>query len=84
VNTATFNYISGFFVLANAISIGIQTDMMAKDVATYVPRDFEILEKLLCVFFTTELGLRIYVYGSMYFRTADWMCNVFDATLVFL
>jgi len=84
VSSVTFNYISGFVVLANAISIGMQTDMMAKNVTTHVPEKFEILESIFCAVFTTELMLRIYVYGSMYFRRADRMWNVFDATLVLL
>lgn len=84
VSSATFNYISGFFVVANAVSIGLQTDMMAKEVTTTVPDEFEILEKIFCAVFTTELVLRIVVNGSMYFRRADWMWNVLDAILVLL
>eukprot|EP00443_Scrippsiella_acuminata_P101835 CAMPEP_0115603630 /NCGR_PEP_ID=MMETSP0272-20121206/16523_1 /TAXON_ID=71861 /ORGANISM="Scrippsiella trochoidea, Strain CCMP3099" /LENGTH=487 /DNA_ID=CAMNT_0003039151 /DNA_START=174 /DNA_END=1634 /DNA_ORIENTATION=+ len=78
-----FDYVSGLLVFANAITLGVQTDFMARHVdLDVVPLFFRILELFFCAVFTGEILLRIYVYRGYFFQMADWRWNLFDIVIV--
>ncbi|CAK0858933.1 unnamed protein product, partial [Prorocentrum cordatum] len=77
-------YISGLLIMANALSIGVQADYMAREGTNKVPVAMRAVELFFCVAFTAELILRAMVDGRQFFSCASskWMWNSFDTILV--
>lgn len=87
VTSPAFDQISGVLILANTITIGIQTEYMAQNLSEHIPLWLEALDKLLAVCFLIELMVRIRVFRGSFFCNSDgrpqaW--NLFDFTLVLL
>lgn len=84
IQTSVFDNMVGIVILMNAASIGVQTDYNAKNLTDDVPLGFFIMEQFFCVWFTSELALRLYVYRCSFFRpfAEGWVWNYFDSFVV--
>lgn len=82
VKSLTFDCVSAALIILNAISIGWQTDYMARNVLSEAPQEFQIVEIIFCMAFALELLLRLCVYRLRFFTTDGWKWNVFDCALV--
>jgi hypothetical protein len=84
VRSVMFDYISGALIMANALSIGVQADFMARESTDKVPLVMRVIELFFCVAFTAELILRATVDGSKFLSctSSKWKWNFFDTLLV--
>jgi len=82
VNSPAFDGIFGFLVLCHAISIGCQTDYIARNATDHIPSAFRIIDILFCITFMLELLLRICGHGRDFVIGKDWCWNFFDFTMV--
>lgn len=72
-------------IFANGIVIGVQTDLMARELSQSVPVIFTTCEGIFCAIFTTELAIRLANQRLSFFRDSEvWRWNVFDMILVAL
>eukprot|EP00929_Paragymnodinium_shiwhaense_P037460 TRINITY_DN19957_c0_g2_i1.p1 TRINITY_DN19957_c0_g2~~TRINITY_DN19957_c0_g2_i1.p1 ORF type:complete len:834 (+),score=224.93 TRINITY_DN19957_c0_g2_i1:319-2820(+) len=77
-----FDLTAGVLVLLNSLSIGFQVDIMARRGSDAVPAMYRAMEVIFCVIFSTELMLRLFVYGGAFFYMPGWQFNVFDMVVV--
>lgn len=77
-------YLSLTAILLNAVSIGIETDIMSRNLLTEAPAEFIIFGWGFCIFFTLEMVLKISAKPSRFFNGIGWQMNIFDLTLVAL
>jgi len=77
-----FDYLVCFLIMLNALSIGILTDYVAKNLATSIPTVFRVFETGFCLLFAVELVLRIYVYRCYFFVMPSRGWNFFDLAVV--
>lgn len=77
-----FSYLSTALIVINVLSIGVETDYMAEQWVDRPPLAFKIVERVFCIVFVLELGLRIYASGRNFFSMAGWKWNVMDCVLV--
>eukprot|EP00421_Protoceratium_reticulatum_P012495 CAMPEP_0168403028 /NCGR_PEP_ID=MMETSP0228-20121227/23919_1 /TAXON_ID=133427 /ORGANISM="Protoceratium reticulatum, Strain CCCM 535 (=CCMP 1889)" /LENGTH=344 /DNA_ID=CAMNT_0008416621 /DNA_START=181 /DNA_END=1211 /DNA_ORIENTATION=+ len=66
----------------NAVSIGVQTDLMARHLEHRVPPELRAVEAAFAAVFALELFIRIYVYRCRFFTGTGWQWNVFDTAVV--
>jgi len=64
------------------VTIGLQTDHMAREVTIVIPRTYVIFDKIFCFMFAIELLCRMLAYGRNFFKEAGLMWGVFDCTVV--
>jgi len=69
-------------ILLNALTLGAQTDYMAKNGSQEAPTAFARVETCMCAIFVLELVLRLIVFGRRFFVRAGWQWNVFDCLVV--
>mmetsp|Transcript_117842 Transcript_117842/g.334107 ORF Transcript_117842/g.334107 Transcript_117842/m.334107 type:complete len:640 (-) Transcript_117842:58-1977(-) len=80
-----FEYVTSFLVIVNAITIGIQTDIEARDYKSgSTPQHFLIIEYMFVCIFTFELALRLYVYRCDFWLMKGNHYNIMDFVLVSL
>lgn len=84
VQSPVFDYGSGALVILNAVTIGVQTDYMARYNCESTPPFFRFVEFVFCMVFSAEILLRIGVYKLKFFWMSGWRWNLFDALLVAL
>jgi len=84
VESFAFHSFVGWIILANAITIGWQTDYMAINWTVKVPAFFIVTELIFTVLFSFELILRVAAHGKSFFIGPDWQWNLFDAGLIML
>jgi hypothetical protein len=86
VQSASFDYLSAFFVIINAATIGMQTDHMAQGLLEKPDTAYRVAEFMFCFVFTLELALRITAYGRRFFSISnpDIKWNIFDFILVMM
>jgi len=77
-------YLSLTAILLNAVSIGIETDIMSRNLLTEAPTEFIIFGWGFCIFFTLEMVLKISAKPSRFFNGVGWQMNIFDLSLVAL
>lgn len=82
VDWTVFDYCVSTLVILNAASIGIQTNYMVAHLAEETPYVFRVIDTSFCVLWTTELVLRLSVYGNSFFTMAGCRWNIFDAAVV--
>lgn len=82
VTSMEFDYMCGLFIVANALTIGVQADYAARNSTDQDPLAFQVLEKVFCLLFLTELCLRVLVYGRRFFSNRAWKWNIFDCFVV--
>merc|ERR1712194_300082 len=64
------------------MGFGVETDYMLRNVLDVVPSEHILLDGIFCVYFLTELLLRIFVNQKDFFAVEGWGWNVFDTVLV--
>lgn len=80
-----FDYMTGFLIITNAVTLGVQTDYLARNLgSTSLPIALRAIELSLCAFFTFEIILRLFVFRLDFFRMSGRAWNVFDMLLVFM
>jgi len=84
VDSNAFGYWIGAVILVNGVMIGVQTDYMARNNTTSVPRAFDVAEIVFCIVFTVELALRIYWHRWDFFFGTEKRWNIFDAFVILL
>lgn len=84
VETHTFNMVTGFFILLNAASIGVQTEVMAVDFLSAPPPFWRGVEVAFCIIFSLELALRVGALQQRFFQSREKWWNFFDCFLVLL
>jgi len=77
-----FHYAAGILVILNALTIGVQTDFVARHQKSVVPVPFRVTEACFAVLFGTELACRIFVYGCRFFQMPGWEWNMMDCLVV--
>lgn len=83
VESGMFDNLSAFLILANAVTIGAQTNYMAQHSTEDVPKGWEVADKILAIAFLLELIIRLRAFGCREFFTgADMKWNIFDFTSV--
>lgn len=75
-----FTFSTGAMILLNAASLGLQTDYMARHWTEDVPIEYDIFDSCCCLYFLSELLLRLYVVGMRFFHieNSEFIVNVFD------
>lgn len=81
-DSSAFDYSVGTLIMLNAISIGVQTDYMARNKTDVVPAFFRAVEIVFCILFSSEIVLRIYVHRCFFFCSTYWKWNLFDTIVV--
>lgn len=82
VQSPRFDWSVGILVIINAMSIGLQTDYMAKHSGDHVPRVYRVVDVFFCVIFVAEIVLRIFVHRLAFFYRAGCSWNIFDSFVV--
>jgi len=82
VESAYFDYLSAVLIMLNAISLGLQTDYMARELTAEEPLVLAVIEKIFCFCFTAELVLRLIVHRLQFFWMPGWRWNLFDCLIV--
>eukprot|EP00930_Biecheleria_cincta_P071586 TRINITY_DN59076_c0_g1_i1.p1 TRINITY_DN59076_c0_g1~~TRINITY_DN59076_c0_g1_i1.p1 ORF type:complete len:610 (+),score=95.09 TRINITY_DN59076_c0_g1_i1:57-1832(+) len=82
VDHPLFNVLSGVIILVNAVSMGIEVELLAAMAQT--PLTLIIANETCSLYFLLELMLRIYAHRSSFFRGEGRGWNLFDMALVFL
>lgn len=82
VQSSTFNSAVGLVIFLNAIIVGFQTNWMATNLTEDLPWMFIVSDIAFLLLFSTELGLRLYVYRMQFFFDRNWKWNCFDAFVV--
>jgi len=79
-----FDNLVGFSILVNAATIGVQTDWNARMQNDEVAPGLEVFEYIFCVWFTTELSMKIYVNGRFLWSPfrEGFFWNCFDTLVV--
>eukprot|EP00438_Fugacium_kawagutii_P020357 Skav210249 [mRNA] locus=scaffold1929:158282:169415:+ [translate_table: standard] len=70
-------------VLANTIYIAYETNYEMVRLGELMGAT-NIVEIAFLVFFSVEMGVRVWVHGAYFFVNEDWSWNLMDAALVFL
>eukprot|EP00927_Polykrikos_kofoidii_P034093 TRINITY_DN28923_c0_g2_i1.p1 TRINITY_DN28923_c0_g2~~TRINITY_DN28923_c0_g2_i1.p1 ORF type:complete len:596 (-),score=92.16 TRINITY_DN28923_c0_g2_i1:119-1906(-) len=84
VASSVFAYTMSFLVFANSLSIGYQTDVMARGWLKYPPRQCLQLESFFCAVFVVEIVLRVLGNGRDFFCGVSNWTNIFDFVVVAL
>jgi len=84
LGSSKFDNMIGSLILVNAVTIGVQTDIMARDVTDEPPEAIQHIEKIFLLAFSCELSLRLYVFGRGFFHSGDLYWNWFDFIVVTL
>lgn len=82
VQNRYFDWVFGMFLVINAISIGYSTNLRVKSEESATSENLVLLDLLLCIIFTLELGLRWLSYGRKLYSMRDWQWHTFDTVLV--
>jgi len=77
-----FNWVLVGCLLANALTFGIQANVMAGDSSGQTPEIFTIMNVSFCVIFALELLLRAVAYRKNFLMGDGWSWNVFDTIVV--
>lgn len=77
-----FDWFICILIGVNAITLGIQTDHMARTASEQIPLLFMRAENFFCALFTIELMLKLYVFRCRYFTMECWKWNLFDLLVI--
>eukprot|EP00929_Paragymnodinium_shiwhaense_P101879 TRINITY_DN65074_c0_g1_i1.p1 TRINITY_DN65074_c0_g1~~TRINITY_DN65074_c0_g1_i1.p1 ORF type:complete len:904 (-),score=230.33 TRINITY_DN65074_c0_g1_i1:130-2841(-) len=79
-----FDNFCGLVIIVNALTIGYGTDYCARHFTTTAPFFVDIMETLFCLWFASELILRLWVKKLAFYsyRTDGFMWNCLDTVLV--
>merc|ERR1712012_1368413 len=81
-----FQVVVSLAIMLNVICIGFSTHFILRAAIenNSVSPVWSILDLCFCVFFSSELALRLAAERSLFFRGGEWKWNVFDLVLVLL
>mmetsp|Transcript_5657 Transcript_5657/g.21411 ORF Transcript_5657/g.21411 Transcript_5657/m.21411 type:complete len:700 (-) Transcript_5657:425-2524(-) len=82
LRSARLEVVTMAMICLSAALVGVQTLYMTRDMQLEVPVVLHVFDVLLCIFFCFELGLRVFVHRSAFFRVWGWGWNLFDTLLV--
>eukprot|EP00927_Polykrikos_kofoidii_P083060 TRINITY_DN8418_c0_g1_i3.p1 TRINITY_DN8418_c0_g1~~TRINITY_DN8418_c0_g1_i3.p1 ORF type:complete len:664 (-),score=99.18 TRINITY_DN8418_c0_g1_i3:158-2149(-) len=82
VHDAIFEFLTMCMVVMNAISIGVETDFMARTLSVEPPIIFELFDRFLCIFFLFELGMLLHIGDWQYFSERPWTLYHFCVVLL--
>jgi voltage-gated sodium channel len=82
LNSQKFDNFIGMLIAINALTIGYQTDYMARNEIVVAPFGFVVVERIFLVFFFSELSLRLYVNKVKFFYKGSVKWNWFDFLVV--
>eukprot|EP00929_Paragymnodinium_shiwhaense_P086474 TRINITY_DN46991_c0_g1_i1.p1 TRINITY_DN46991_c0_g1~~TRINITY_DN46991_c0_g1_i1.p1 ORF type:complete len:801 (+),score=182.89 TRINITY_DN46991_c0_g1_i1:65-2467(+) len=82
VTSPAFDYVSILLIVANAVSLGVQTDHQARYKWRDPPSDFRRAETFFCIFFTGELLIKLAAYRCSFFINDMYRWNIFDCIVV--
>lgn len=78
VQSPKFSYLTGGFIIFNAVALGAQTHYMAKQWTSKVPLGFIVMDAVVTIYFLIEISLRAYARGAKFFMHR-WQKNMFDS-----
>lgn len=84
VDCQAFDAFFTLIIVLNALTIGLQTDEMARQGMQVVPRAYLVFDRVFCLMFSIELCLRFAVHRSRFFAETGLAWGVFDCCVVFL
>jgi len=84
VNHTAFDFVVAAFILLNGVSVGSQTDYMARNQTDEQPPAFQVIELIFCIIFTAELSIRLIAFQRKFFTMQGRGWNWFDFTVVSL
>lgn len=82
VDGVPFEYFSLAMVLLNVVSIGVQTEFMARNLGAPAPAFFGVLDHIFAVVFTFELAMRVAAHGRAFFCGDGRFLNIFDFVII--
>lgn len=82
VRSNLFEQIMIAVIILQTILVGVQIDVMAKSNSTTPPMIYRITDVSICVIFSFELMLRLYVHRCHFFYMYGWVFNILDLALV--
>ncbi|CAE7872740.1 Scn11a, partial [Symbiodinium microadriaticum] len=80
--SAYFECCTMVMILLNSLQIGIQIDFIAAAESRTVPIGFRVTDIIFCIFFTVEVGLRLFVHRCRFFTMYGCAWNIIDLVLV--
>jgi len=69
-------------LIVNVLTIGWETESMAKSRSTQTYLGQVVLNWLFCLFFVAEISLRLFVHGQSFFLVRSWRWNTFELLVV--
>lgn len=69
-------------IILNSLSMGVQGDWGVSHLGQPPPSEFETVDSIFAVIFTSELFLRIFVYNLQFLKRPEWRWNIFDCLVV--
>jgi len=82
VRSPSFDAFFGMLIVLNSITIGFQTDHMAREVTEVVPTAYMVMDKLFCILFTLELVFRVIALRGEFFNASGYLWGVFDICVI--
>merc|ERR1712232_994920 len=69
-------------IILNVITIGMQTQHMARDLLSDTPTIWRVTELFFCCWFTAEIALNVCAFGRWYFWMPGCGWNIFDCIVI--
>jgi voltage-gated sodium channel len=82
ISHSYFDYFVSSVIVANAVVIGVQTDIAATERGAPQRVEMRGLDLFFCFVFTCELAVRLSVYHVRFFCSSAWRWNCFDFLVV--
>jgi len=82
VRSQWFEALCSLCIVINAAFIAYTADYAAKNLGKQPRAELLWAERGFAAFYIAELALRLMVYRISFFRTDDWLWNIFDTALV--
>jgi len=82
VHSSWFEGLVCFFIVANSILFGVETQYMAQKQLAEPTSSFAAVTLMFTCFFTAELFLRVAAEMRMFFLSSEWLWNTLDTVIV--
>lgn len=82
ISSGYFSGTIAFCIFTNALTIGLQADVMGRERLSETPFVFRVIELIFCAVFTLEIVVKLAALHCKYFWMPGWTWNIFDFTLV--
>lgn len=84
VSSSPFEYLLCLLILANAVVVGIETDLLVRHPGSQLPPYLNLLSWIFCLIFSVEIFLRILSDPVHFFEAESFWWNVVDLVAVTL